>query len=1135
MTCPKCRQENPLSAKFCSQCGARFGATCAACGSQLAPGARFCNECGQTVVTATAVLAPARYGAPASYTPKHLAEKILTSRSAIEGERKQVTVLFADLKGSLELLADRDPEDVRKLLDPVLDCMMEAVHRYEGTVNQVMGDGVMALFGAPIAHEDHAVRACYAAMRMQESVKRYAEEILRLIGVTIRIRVGLNSGEVVVRAIRGDLQMDYTAVGQTTHVAARMEQIADPGAILLTPQTLALAEGFIAVKSLGPVPIKGLSEPVEVHQLTGGGAARSRLQATAGRGLTKFVGRTTEMAQLHDALAQAFDGRGQVVTVVGEPGVGKSRLFWELTHAHRTEGALVLEAASVSYGRATVYFPVITLLKAYFQIDARDDTRRVREKVTGKLLSLDRALEPALPALLALLDVLIEDAAWTRLDPPQRKQHTLDAVKRLLLRESQVQPVVVIFEDLHWVDGETQSLLDVLVDNLPTARVLLLANYRPEYQHGWSSKTYYRQIRLDPLLPASAEEVLAALLGPDPALKPFKQMLIERAEGNPFFLEESVQTLVETKTLEGLRGAYRLTRTPERLEIPGTIKAMLAARVDRIPPDDKRLLHAASVIGKEFPFALLEAMVEMPADELRSSLGRLQAAEFLYEMRLFPDLEYAFKHALTHEVAYQSLLKTSRQQYHQRIADVLAARFPETVEAQPEVLAHHYTEAGLAEQAVPYWLRAGQRAIERSANAEAVSHLTKGLAVLSSVPEGPVRIQRELALQLALGAPLTMLKGHAAPAVEQVYARAYTLSHQIEDGLQQFSVLRGLWFHAFDQARFETAHQLGEQCLALAQRLHDPDLHHEAYRMLWGPLFMVGDLVAARAHIEQAIALIDREIYHAPAAERTLDPGVLSLGYASWTLWILGYPDQALTRSHEAAVRAEQLSHAYSRVFALHHAGILHQFRREVDLVYANAEIVVPLSREGGFIRCLAGGLMRRGWALSERGTPREGIAQIDEGLATWRNMGVVLGQPLLLAHLAEAHGRDGRPEDGLRLISDALAVAHRTSERYYEAELLRCKGELLLQSLGGKPRPERSSPRLTEAEECFARALVSARQRQSKSLELRAAMSLGHLWQRHGKRADARRLLVDICAWFTEGFDTPDLRQAKSLIDAWQ
>jgi class 3 adenylate cyclase/predicted ATPase len=1133
MKCPRCHHENRSGAKFCEECATGLAATCSNCGGQLSATAKFCPECAHPVA---ATPTEARLASPQSYTPKHLAEKILFSKAAFEGERKEVTVLFADLKGSMELLADRDPEEARKILDPVLEHMMEAVHRYEGTVNQVMGDGIMALFGAPLAHEDHALRACYAALRMQDRVTQYAEAVHQAEGAPIQIRIGLNSGEVVVRSIGSDLHMDYTAVGQTTHLAARMEQMARPGSILISPGTLALAEGYVVVKPLGARPIKGLDNRVDIYQLVGAATVRSRFQAAATRGLTRFVGREAELDQLRHALAQAGAGHGQVVAVVGEPGVGKSRLYWEFTHSDGVQGWRVIESGSAFYGKATNYLPVIELLRAYFEIEARDEPRKIREKVTGKLLSLDHHLQPALPTMLWLLDVPVDDPAWDQLDPPQRGQQILDSVTRLLLRESQVQPLIVVFEDLHWIDAETQMLLDRLVESLPRARVLLLVNYRPEYQHAWSDKISYRQLWIDPLPPESVEELLEALLGHDGSLQSLKQLLIERTEGNPFFLEESIRTLIETKVLTGERGTYRLTKARQGLEstlqIPATARAVLAARIDRLAAEDKRLLQAASVIGKEIPVALLEATMNIPDDELRSSLGRLQAAEFLYETRLFPDLEFTFKHALTCEVTYQSLLKSSRGQYHQRIAEVLTAQFPETVETRPELLAHHYTEAGLSKQAVPYWLRAGQRAIERSANAEAVTYLTKGLAVLESVPAGPARLQQELALQLALGAPLTMLKGHAAPEVQQIYARAHTLSQQLEGGPQRVSILRGLWFHSFDQANYQAAHELGAQCLALAESLNDPTLHHEAYRMLWGPLFMMGDIVAARAQIERSIALIDREKYRTPTAERTLNPGVLSLGYASWTLWMLGYPDQARTRSHEAALLAEELSHAYTRVFALHHAGILRQFLRQVELVQENAEIVIPLSRNGGFVRCLAGGMMRRGWALAELGATTEGIGQMEAGLATWRTMGVELGQPLLLAHLAEAYGRASRPEEGLRVITEALAIAHRTSERYYESELLRLKGELLLQSVAGQ-ESDRYHPRVVEGEGCFSRAVAMARQRQAKSLELRAAISLGRLWNRQNKRADARRLLVEIYGWFTEGFDIPDLREAKSLLDA--
>ena len=489
---------------------------------------------------------------------------------------------------------------------------------------------------------------------MQAAVQQYAAEVQRTHGVPIQIRVGLNAGEVVVRAIGNDLRMDYSAIGQTTHLAARMEQMAMPGSILLTPAVLGFAEGFIQVTPLGPVPVKGLAAPVEVFELVGASGIRRRLQAAAARGLTRFVGRDTELEALVQALEQTDAGHGQVVAMVGEAGVGKSRLVYECVHSHHTQGWRVLESASVSYGKATPYFPVLDLLRRYGHLEERDDPRTIRAKVTGQLLTLDEAPPGRLPPLLALLDALPDDSPFLTLDPLQRRQRTLAALTRVLLRESKVQPVLVVFEDLHWIDTETQALLDSLVESLPTARLLLLVNYRPEYQHGWGSKTSYAQLRLDPLPPASADAFLHALLGDDPRLEPLTRLLIARTEGNPFFLEESVRTLVETEVLVGEPGAYRLAQALPTIQVPATVHAVLAARIDRLPAEEKRLLQTASVIGTEVPFSLLRAIAELPEDTLYRGLAHLQAAEFLYETRLFPEREYTFKHALTHDVAYSS-------------------------------------------------------------------------------------------------------------------------------------------------------------------------------------------------------------------------------------------------------------------------------------------------------------------------------------------------------------------------------------------------------------------------------------------------------------------------------------------------
>jgi class 3 adenylate cyclase/tetratricopeptide (TPR) repeat protein len=836
----------------------RLALTCSGCGAELPAGVKFCNQCGQALATKPAV--EGRFASPDSYTPKHLAEKILTSKSALEGERKQVTVLFADLKGSMELLADRDPEEARKLLDPVLERMMEAVHHYEGTVNQVMGDGIMALFGAPLAHEDHAVRACYAALRMQRRVALHADEIQRGGGTPVQIRVGLNSGEVVVRAIGSDLHMDYTAVGQTTHLAARMEQIAKPGSALVTGETLKLAEGFVQVRSLGAVPVKGLETPTPVYELTGIVPARSRFQASAARGLTRFVGRDSELQQLAQALDRAGAGHGQAVAVVGEAGVGKSRLLWEFTRSHRTHGWLVLESGSVSYGKATPYLPVIELLKAYCGIQERDDPRAIRERVAGKLLMLDRALEPLLTPLLALLDVPVDEAAWDALDPPQRRQRTLEAVKRLLLRESQVQPLLLVFEDLHWIDAETRALLDGLMESLPTARVLLLINYRPEYQHGWGSKSYYTQLRIDPLPPESAGALLTALLGGDHSLEPLKRVLIARTEGNPFFLEESVRTLVETQVLVGERGVYRLTKAPEAWQIPATAQAILAARIDRLPPEDKRLLQTAAVIGKDVPFALLLAIADMPEDDLRQGLSHLQVAEFLYETSLFPDLEYTFKHALTHDVTYGSLLQNRRRILHRQIVAAIERLYPDRLPEHVERLAHHAVRAEAWEQALTYLWRAGTKAMTRSAHREAVNCFEEGLTVLEHLPETRERLEQAIDLRFELRYALSPL-GEWDRALTHV-RDAQRLAEALGDQGRLSWALANMARPLSLQGHHDRAAQMSERALTIAETLNDFPLQMEAMFYLALTYGDLGDYRRAIALLRDAVKALVGEWIH---------------------------------------------------------------------------------------------------------------------------------------------------------------------------------------------------------------------------------------------------------------------------------
>jgi class 3 adenylate cyclase/tetratricopeptide (TPR) repeat protein len=1099
MTCPRCQQDNPTHARFCLGCGARLALACGSCGAELPGSARFCLQCGQAVAASAA--APIRLTAPETYTPRHLAEKILTFKAALEGERKQVTVLFADLKGSMELLADRDPEEARKLLDPVLEHMMEAVHRYEGTVNQVMGDGIMALFGAPLAHEDHAVRACYAALRMQESVARYAEGVFRSHGVPVQIRVGLNSGEVVVRAIGSDLHMDYTAVGQTTHLAARMEQMATPGTILLAPATLQLVEGYVQVAARGPVAVKGLPEPVDVYALTGASAVRTRLHAAAARGLTRFVGRDAEIEQLRRALALAHDGHGQLVAIVGEPGVGKSRLVYEFTHSHRTQDWLILEAGSVSYGKATSYLPVIDLLKAYFKVHDRETLREIREKVTGKLLTLDESLKPALPALLALLDVPVEDAQWQALDPTQRRQRTLDAVKHLLLRESQGKPVLVVFEDLHWIDSETQALLDALVESLPTARLLLLVNYRPEYQHGWASKTYYSQLRLDALSPESAGELLWSLLGDDPGLEPLKTLLVKR--GNPFFVEESIRTLVEMGALAGERGAYRLTRAIQAIEVPAAVQVILAARIDRLTAEDKQLLQTAAVIGKDVPFVLLRAVAEAPEDAVQRGLAHLQAAEFLYETRLFPDSEYTFKHALTHEVTYGTLLQERRKALHAHIVGAIERSYPDRLPEHVERLAHHASRGALWEQAVMYLRQAGAKALARSANTEAVSCFEQALAALRHLPETRERMGQAIDLRFDLRnslyplGELDTLHGHLRDA--EVLAVALDDPRRL--GWVSVYLSQQLWVTGYPTE----ARTFGQSALANATAVGDFALTAAATYHLGLACHASGDYRQAESCFRTVIQLLPGDLCLERCGLEGL-PALLSRGYLAWTLAERGQFSEGIAQGQEGLRIAQTVDSPFSLTMAHRGLGSLFCVQGDFGNAVPVLEAGLALARDSN-MTLLAPTVM--GWlgyayALSGRGA--ESLSLSREAVAGIESMGIGAFHALRCVQLGEACLLAGRLEDALALASRALSIARERRQRGYEAYALRLLGEVAAR----RDPPER-------ADGHYRGALVLAEELAMRPLVAHCHLGLGQLSRRTGQREPARDHLTTAAAMYRE------------------
>jgi class 3 adenylate cyclase/tetratricopeptide (TPR) repeat protein len=1056
---------------------------------------------------------------PLAYTPAHLAEKILISRSALAGERKQVTVLFADLKGSMELLADRDPEEARQLLDPVLERMIEAVHRYEGTVNQVMGDGIMALFGAPIAHEDHAVRACYAALRMQETVTCYGNEMQRAHGVPVQIRVGLHSGVVVVRAIDSSLHMDYTAVGQTTHLAARMEQMAKPGSVLTTGETLRLAEGFVQVTALGPVSVKGLTEPVEVFELIGATSTRTRLQALATSGLTRFVGRQAEFETLHQTLERAGTSHGQVVAVIGEPGVGKTRLVYEFTRSHHPHNWLVLASSAVSYGKATAYLPVRDLLKAYFQLDDRDDGRKVREKVTGKLLTLDTALGPTLPVFLTLLDVPVEDRHWQALDPAQRRQRTLEAIKGLLLRESQAQPLLLVFENLHWIDAETQAVLDSLIESLPTARLLLLVNYRPEYQHGWGNKIYYTQLRLDPLPPTSAEALLQALLGDDPSLVPLKQLLIERTKGNPFFLEESVRALVETGGLVGERGSYRPFKPLDRLLVPASVQAVLAARIDRLPPEEKRLLQTAAVIGTEVPFALLQALGELSEEELRRTLSHLQAAEFLYETSLFPELEYTFKHALTHEVAYGGLLQERRRTLHAHIVTASERLYANRLTDQVEWLAHHAFRGEVWDKAVAYGRQVGTKALARSALREVVACSEQALAALRHLPESRAMQEQAIDLRFDLRHALLVL-GELRQMLDYL-REAATLAEALDDQprLGRVSAYMCRYFREIGDP--DAAVASGQHALAIAEALGDLTLQVTAHHFLGLAYHTLGDHRQAVRLLESNVESLAGELLRERFGLSAL-PSVISRAWLARCLAELGAFPEGIMHGEKALRIAEVVDHPLSLVIACLGVGFLSLRQQDIYKAISVLERCLELCRISNIPLWVPETASALGCAYACVGRVAEAVSLLDQAEqrdAAMRTMG---GQSLRVGYVSEAYLLAGRMQEAVHFAVRALDLARAHKERGHEAWALRLLGEIAAQQ---------TPPEIEPAAQHYRQALALAEALGMRPLVAHCHLGLGTLHSRIGRTDQARTDLAAAIALYRTMDMTFWLPQAEAAL----
>jgi class 3 adenylate cyclase/tetratricopeptide (TPR) repeat protein len=1004
--------------KFCGNCAAPLAVRCPQCGFASPPGFRFCGECAAPLGdTDAAQAAPER--APRDYTPRHLAERILSSRSALEGERKQVTVLFADVKGSMELAEGIDPEAWHGILDRFFGILTEGVHRFEGTVNQYTGDGIMALFGAPIAHEDHAQRACYAALWLRDALRAYADELRLERGLNFSVRMGLNSGEVVVGKIGDDLRMAYTAQGHAVGLAQRMEQLAEPGKVLLTEETGRLVAGYFALRELGATRLKGHAEPVHVLELEGVGPHRTRLDRSRARGLSKFVGRDDEMAVLEAALERADAGQGQVLGVVGAAGVGKSRLCFEFVERCRARGLIVNEGHAVAHGKNVPYLPILQAFRGYFGIVEADDARTAREKIAGRMLLLDEAFREALPLVFELLGVPDPARPPPRMGPEARQRHQFGVLRRVLQGGFEEQVGVTVLEDLHWFDAGSEAWLREWVDAIAGARSLLLVNFRPEYHAPWMQKSYYQQLALAPLRPEAVRELLEDLLGRDRSTAGLADAIHERTLGNPFFTEEFVQALIESGQLEGRPGGYRLVTPLERIEVPGSVQALVASRIDRLAEREKQVLQTAAVIGREFSEPVLDAVAELPHQDLAAALAELVCGEFLVEQALYPVAELAFKHPLTQEVALGSQLRERRARIHERVARALEAVSPEKPDERSALIAHHLEQAGRALDAARWSARAAEWAGIRDP-AEAHRHWGRVCALLEEVEASSETMELGLVARCALlefGIYVGMSDGEATRLIEEgrrlaegagvpaLLARLLGARAAAEgmagdlDAYQRFAeeAARVADASGDPQARAD-AHStvafsrwLGgrlreglEACDAALGWMHPQDpqdgyWHFDDYTFL---LFVRGRILRDLGRLREGAECFERGLHVALENEDTENVIWTWIAEAETTAVHVGDPDAAFPLARRALEAAERTGNSLDRMLAIYELGVVQVASGQWAAAIDSEERALALVQETGAGRSYEPwALLKLAEALLGSGDPEAARERVEEGL----------------------------------------------------------------------------------------------------------------------------------------------------------
>ena len=1030
MRCPNCDYETPDQGQFCESCGVQVIATCQACGGGNRPTARFCIHCGAFLLSDSSTETA---GALGGLEPRHLRERILTSRHGLLGARKHVTVLFGDTKGSLEEIQRLDPEEAARWLGLVLRTMIDAVHRHEGTVSRLQGDGIMALFGAPLAQEDHALRACYAAVEMMNAAKSIP-------GSPSEIRVGLHSGEAVVRSISDDLGMHYDAVGVTVHLAARMEQLAAPGSICLTAETFRQVQDYVTAEALGPTPVRGLDRPVDIFRLTGMRPVAARWLAGMTRALSPFVGREGELAQLVAAIERVRGGAGGLIAVVGEPGTGKSRLVHEFVRSGSLRNVLLLTAGATTYGRNAPYLAITSLLRASFEIADRDGPEVMAKKLRRGLASIDKSLLRVLPVLQGLLDLEV-DRGWRELDIMQRRRRIVATFETLLLTLSRNRPVVLAIEDLHWIDAETQAILDALVGKLASARVLFLVTYRPEYANPWVGSDFCRTLTLDPLSRDSAWAMLTRLLGDGLALEQIKRLLVERTAGNPLFIEESVRSLIEAGALGGKAGDHWPAQDIRDISVPGSVKAVLAARIDRLKSDSRGVLDVASAIGRRVPLALLREVTNLPEDRLALYLNELKAADFLYEAQTIPDHEYAFKHALTRDVAYESLLLDARRSLHAEIAAKIERLYEGRLDEQIDSLAEHTFLAELWPAAVRHLLRACIRAVGRSAPRAAVALFERGLAALAHLAEGEARAKAGVDFRLVALNALIPLGDHAdiVRHLMEAESLARSLGDQRRLGLIYSQLTVAYWM----SGQHVRALEAGEQALAAANALgHKPSQI--------GARFALGMVHHALGNLSQAVT-IQRDLLAdlGPRMDREQIgwvgyPGVLIRTFLSGALVEQGDFEEAAMHLEAGCRLADELGHAYSRAMIYAIVGQLRIERDELEAAADVLETMLALCHDEEVWAMYPVIAARLVTVYARLGRSPEAVAILDHALEpTVYRKGATYTWFYLFLAAGETYLRAGRAEEARGYAERAETLARRNNEQAHLAAALKLRGDV--------------------------------------------------------------------------------------------